>query len=408
MAKRGSIHSDQVCPVCGSKFKHSKSKGLPAIPAGLAFPDGLFCPNHLQIALTKFVVRLGNITKRFNSYEAAEDWLAGLNFERRSGQFDARDYQIKAKPLSFDRISDEWLNVKAQIVKPESLKPLRLAMQRAVAAWGESNIKTIQYAHIEDLINSLKHLSSKSRKHTLDALKQLWQWAEDRYGIPAMKKWPRLGYVEMAFRKTVDIATQEEILNDIKSHEPLRVWLAIKWLATYIAVRPGEMCSLADGQVDRIGGRLIIPHPKEKRAKIIPLIQEDIDIIRNIPQTFDQSEPFFRHESGKNLRGKTFGHDRLYRAWKRSCKRLGVEGVSIYPGTKHSTACGLREVATPEEIKAMTLHSTSTAFHRYFMTGGNDHRELSERRQKLLTPDNGLITTTGETITSQVVEFKKN
>lgn len=105
--------------------------------------------------------------------------------------------------------------------------------------------------------------------------------------------------------------------------------------------------------------------------------------------------PFFRHETGEKWRGKAFGHDCLYRAWKRACMRLGVKGVSLYPGTKHSTACGLREVATPEEIKAMTLHSTSAAFHRYFMTGGNDHRELSSRRQKLLTPDNGLITEIG-------------
>ncbi len=51
-----------------------------------------------------------------------------------------------------------------------------------------------------------------------------------------------------------------------------------------------------------------------------------------------------------------------------ACGRLEIEGVSLYPGTKHSTACGLREVATPEEIKAMTLHGTGAAFHRYFMT----------------------------------------
>ena len=109
MAKRGSIHSDQVCPICGSRFKNSLSKGLPSIPEGLAYPKGLFCPNHMQVIPTKFVVRFENITKRFNSYEAAEDFLTGLNFERRTGQFDSRDYQIKAKPLAFDRLADEWL-----------------------------------------------------------------------------------------------------------------------------------------------------------------------------------------------------------------------------------------------------------------------------------------------------------
>ena len=239
-------------------------------------------------------------------------------------------------------------------------------------------------------------------------MKQFWQWAEDRYNIPPIKKWPKIGHVQMAFRQTVSIEIQDRVLHDIKEHEPFRIWLAVKWLATYIAIRPGEMRSLTEGQVDRVGGRLIIPHPKEKRAKIIPLIQEDIDLIKSVPLTFDQSEPFFRHESGDKMKGQPFGHDLLYRAWKRACTRLGITGVSIYPGTKHSTTCGLREVATPEEIKAMTLHSTSTAFHRYFMTGGNDHRELSGRRQKLLTPDNELITVSGGTSLSQVIDFKKN
>jgi integrase len=379
---KGSIHSDQSCPICGQRFKSVE-------------PRGLFCPEHPSQSPRRFVVRYGQITKRFDNYPAALQFLTGLRYQDGSGQFDARDYQTRGRPLAFDKLAEEWLTVKAKSVKPESLKPLRLAVGRAILAWAGANIKSIQYAHVEDLINSLDNLAPKSRKHTLDALKQLWQWVVDRYDIPPMKKWPRLGYVEMAFRQTVDIETQEAILNDIHAHEPFRVWLAVKWLATYIAVRPREMCSLSEAQVDRVGGRLIIPHPKEKRAKIIPLIQEDIDLIRGLPLTFDQSTTFFRHETGEKWKGKGFGHDCLYRAWKRACGRLGVEGVSLYPGTKHSTACGLREVATPEEIKAMTLHSTSAAFHRYFMTGGNDHRELSSRRQKLLTPDNGLITEIG-------------
>lgn len=391
---KGSIHSDQVCPVCGSRFKSQE-------------PKGLFCPQHPEQRPTKFKVAFGKITRRFNNYPAALQFLTGLRFQEGSGVMDERDYQVKAKPLSFDRLADEWLDVKAKQIRPESLKPLRLAMQRASKVWGESNIKSIQYAHIEDLINGLEHLSAKSRKHTLDALKQLWQWVVDRHDMPPLKKWPKLGYVEMAFRDTVDLPTQESIIEDIRKNEPFRVWLCIKWLATYISIRPGEMRSLTEGQVDRGRGVLIIPHPKERRAKIIPLIPEDIELIRNLPLAFDQSIPFFRHETGEKMKGWPFGHDLLYRTWRRACNRLGVKGVSIYPGTKHSTAMGLRAALTPEQIKSITLHSTSAAFNRYFQTSGEALRDLQTVRGGLVAPDNGLTMENGVGCSSQVIEFSK-
>ncbi|MCL2029408.1 MAG: hypothetical protein FWG97_03220, partial [Deltaproteobacteria bacterium] len=201
-----------------------------------------------------------------------------------------------------------------------------------------------------------------------------------------------IGHVEMAFRDTVDISTQEAIINDIKEHEPFRVWLCIKWLATYIAVRPGEMRSLTEGHVDRARGALIIPHPKEKRAKIIPLTREDIEIVRALPLAFCPDMAFFCHE--RNIKGGTktgdgLGHNSVYRAWKRACARLGVQGVSLYPGTKHSTAMGLREVLSPEQIRDLSGHSTKSAFERYCHAGGEEKRKSYEIRQTLVTAGNG-------------------
>ncbi len=70
--------------------------------------------------------------------------------------------------------------------------------------------------------------------------------------INQVKKWPRLGHVEMAFRDTVDLPTQEAIISDIKEHEPFKVWLCVKWLATYIAARPSEMRGLTDGNSSQV------------------------------------------------------------------------------------------------------------------------------------------------------------
>jgi len=248
----------------------------------------------------------------------------------------------------------------------------------------------------------------------LYALKQFWAWANDRYDVPPVK-WPKIGRVEMAFRDTVDAETQGAIINDIKAREPFRVWLCIKWLATYIAIRPGEMRSLTEGQVDRARGYLIISdkQAKEKRAKIIPLVEEDLEIVRALPLAFSSDMPFFRHECGGKLGGKAFGHDQLYRSWRRACRRLGIEGVSLYPGTKHSTAMAARKGFTPEQIMAQTLHSSGPSFRRYFKTGGEDLRELYEAQKSLrdakpqAAAGKRLVNQTGEAEATQVFNFTK-
>ena len=398
---KGSIHSDQVCPVCGSRFRSSDGK------------RGLFCPDYPKIKPTRFEVRYGpRIHRRFTDYEAALQFLTGLRFQEGSGRFDIRDYQVRGKPLSFKKLAAEWLAIKAGQIKRSSLSSFQRGFERAIDAWGNANIKSIGYAQLEDFFNDYPG-SPKTRLNLLVAFKAFWRWTEDRYDVPPLRKWPHLGAVEMAFRDTVDIPTQEAIINDMKEHEPFRVWLCIKWLANYIAIRPGEMRGLTEGQVDRQRGIIIVPHPKEKKPKIIPLIQEDIEIVRGLPLAFSPDMPFFRHEKsikGGTRAGDQLGHNSIYRAWKRACDRLGVRGVSLYPGTKHSTAMGYRAIYTPEQIRAMTLHSTSAAFNRYFQTGGEDLRNLLEGRKTLAdakAPGNKLVTKNGGIGEGQVFNFSK-
>jgi hypothetical protein len=144
----------------------------------------------------------------------------------------------------------------------------------------------------------------------------------------------------------------------------------------------------------------------------MPLVPEDIEIIRSLPLAFDQSAPFFRHEIARGgvRPGRRFGGTLLYLAWKRACTRLGIDGVDLYGGTKHSTAMGYREIYTPEQIQSLTLHSTGAAFRRYFQTGGEDLRQLLQGRKAILSPgssDNALITKTGEARKTQILKFTK-
>ena len=58
---------------------------------------------------------------------------------------------------------------------------------------------------------------------------------------------------------------------------------------------------------------------------------------------------------------------------------LGIEGVDLYGGTRHSTVTSLREYFSPEEIKgSRTLHTTNRAFDRYFQFQTHDAIKLYE------------------------------
>ena len=55
---------------------------------------------------------------------------------------------------------------------------------------------------------------------------------------------------------------------------------------------------------------------------------------------------------------------------------LGVEGVSVYPGTKHSTATFLRKELGKEAAKEATGHTTDKAFGRYILGDADSLRGL--------------------------------
>ncbi len=73
-----------------------------------------------------------------------------------------------------------------------------------------------------------------------------------------------------------------------------KVYQGIKWLSTYISIRPGEMLSLKEGNIDRANGYLYFPHPKEKKSKAVPILSEDVELLKTFVPSFP-AMPFFRH-----------------------------------------------------------------------------------------------------------------
>lgn len=316
----------------------------------------------------------------------AERILDGLRWEVDKGSFDVRDYK-KDNPLGFENLARKWLETKKQEVKPGSYKNLRNYMEQAISEWSQQNIKSLGYAEIEDFLKTRK-VSNKTRSNIRSCLHDFWTWLRRRriLGLHQVPEFPEIG-CELGWRKIIDIDLQVRILNEIHRlthHINPRIWLGIKWLCTYISIRPGELLGLKEGQIDPGIGYFIIPSPKEKKAKLVPMIEEDVALLKTMPRGLPEL-PFFRHVKGVSgaRPGQPFGTKYFYKVWVKACGNLGVEGVDLYGGTRHSTVTALRKVATPEEIRNASFHTTNKAFARYFQIKAEDARSVYLKANQL-------------------------
>lgn len=65
---------------------------------------------------------------------------------------------------------------------------------------------------------------------------------------------------------------------------------------------------------------------------------------------------------------------------KKACENLGVEGVPLYPGTRHSSIVELGDHYSPEKIMGDgTGDATNAAFNRYFKLKADKKREIAAR-----------------------------
>jgi integrase len=235
-------------------------------------------------------------------------------------------------------------------------------------AWANQNIKMIDYAMIEDFLFAQK-VAGKTRANMKSCLHSFFVWCRKRRYIDAVPEFPEVPF-ELGFRNLIDIPTQQRIIQEvykISKDVNIKIWIAIKFLATYVSIRPGEMLNVREREINLSEGFIIIPHPKEKKPKHVPLLSEDIELLKQFPRGLPGLY-FFRHPQGLSgaRAGERFGSRYLYKYWKRACNNLGIKDIDLYGGTRHSTVTALSEHLTPEQIKAGTLHSTNKAFERYF------------------------------------------
>lgn len=329
-----------------------------------------------------FMVRFGrDISKWFKSRERAERLLNNMRYQVDNNLFDPRDYATD-KPLAFSNLAEDYVNHKKLKVKPKSWNNINNYMTRAIKTYHDMNIKLIGYAEIEDFIYS-QDVSDKTKANIRSCLHDFWTWLRKRRVITLQQvpEFPDVSF-ELGYRNIIEMDTQQAIIAEIRrltwDINP-KVYIAVRWLSIYIALRPGEPIGIQEKHINR-DGIIIVPHVKDKKPKMLYLLDEDIELLNSIPRGLPDLY-FFRHTKTitRGKAGQRSGNSYLHKWWKKACVNLGIEQVDMYGGTRHSTASALGSVLDPSEIKTHgTQHSTNKAFERYFQRKASDSLKVSK------------------------------
>ncbi len=380
----GGIYSDERCPQCGGRMADNHR-------------DAVCCPRHPKERARSLIVRFGRqFYKRTTNYEAALRILTGIRFKYDEGTYDPRDYR-KSNPLGLVTQVEKYLETKEKLLKEGSLKNLRPQVRRIQSYFGGMNVKEIGYAELEDFTLAQADIGDKTKHNLLSTLHDFFTWLVRRKVIrkDQMPEFPQVKF-SLGYRRTVTKETQAAILEEVKRltwEKNPRVYIGILWAATYINTRPGELLGILEEDIDYERGLVFIRGHKTDRStqkiKVIPLFEEDLVMISELPRGFPKM-PFFRRDRGGGGQpaGKAFGKNIFYDTWKTACRNLGVEGVDLYGGTRHSSAVALRQYLSPEGVRRLTDHETNKAFERYYMKDLEELREgyAMTRRNTNATP----------------------
>lgn len=365
---KGGIYSDQRCKLCGESFRDNGY-------------DGLVCENHPDERATKFKAKFMGLCNRFNTYLPAKRRLEAWRQEVDDGVFDIRLHK-KDSPLSIGRVIEDFIKlvkeprVRRGKIKAETVEKYWAMLMRFVDFVGpQCLISTITHRVISKWLSQVD-LAPKTVHESYRVLREVLVWAYHDGSLPTLPRFPTYDFdpdQDMEMRETVSKDKQVQILAQVYKNEWERVprrYVGCRFLATYINVRPGELRGVKEKEFNREEGLLVIRKHKGSRTvpKIVRLLPEDVTLLESLPRGFPEM-PLFRYDyDHMHMRaGDALGIQGLYRTWKRACSDLGIEGVDLYGGTRHSSAIALyKEAGIPrDEIKLSTGHATTKSFMRY-------------------------------------------
>ena len=318
----GGIYSDQRCVNCGGTFVDD-------------LQSALRCPDHAWQIATKFKVKIKGTTSRFNHYGEATRYLNAVR-----GDITAHTWRKKEKTI-YD-VAEKFLEWKHDLVNVGQIKKSthflygsRLSRMINFIG-GDKKVSELEYGHIHTFLYKSSY-KPKTIHDSYVLFKEMVRFAEDLGywpNPPSLKDYRVNVEKTMKLRKTIDKDTQNKILDEVYRcewpYQP-RLYIGIKFLCTYINVRPGELLSVNEEDLNRVEGTLVIrKHKTGSTPKVVRLLREDLNLLNTLP-TGVPGMPLFRHDRPvqRVKVGDRFGHQG--RAQLQAVIAAKMGGVDITP-----------------------------------------------------------------------------
>jgi integrase len=320
------------------------------------------------------------------TYAEALNSLGDINKEIRERTFDPSEWEKAAiMARKFEAAWETFLEKKAKLEARGERSPSTLAVLKGFRRnhfiyFEGRDVRDIRLKHLETFYEELpEHLSPKTKKNMMDALKSFFRYLERRGDIDTMPIWPEIGEIIQKEGFALQVDEQMEVLKKIPTeHRDIIEFLMETGL------RPGEGCALMEIDINYRTRYALIRRTwtrdrlrqrnKEKREKWKPLSDRACELLEA-----NQGRSDFCFTNPVTKRGYRPAFVR--RLWK---KYAGVD-MRLYDGTRHSWFSQMVEAgATETELMKAGGHSDVKTLQRYFHPSQSRQHDLVNRRGNVI------------------------
>lgn len=262
-------------------------------------------------------------------------------------------------------------------MSPRTVRQAESALRRwIVPALGMLDLRDVRQEHVDRFAAGLGELKASTRRNVTATLVAMLRQAE-RWGRIA--KSPRMTRLappadEAPSWRWITRAAQERVLAAMPERHR-----AIFEFLVYQMCRPSEARALMWGDVDleagahgrvvlrgTVIGREYRAMTKTRRARVLPLHPRVAAALRRIkPDLCPPGWFVFQMPGagppvvGAEASGRAYHETTMRWQWRRACRLAGVPEITLYAGTRHSSATeALRWGATLPDIGAVLGHSS--------------------------------------------------
>lgn len=270
--------------------------------------------------------------------------------------------------------------------------PIRRVVRglQADAGWRGKVLGDVDVQSLEEweyLLATKAKLGAKTRRNVLSAFHSFLVWVQDQrpaYAIPKFP-WPETDehqpmILSPEMQANVLAAIPEEergiflfMAETLVRPSEARVLRVRDWMVESNQVRVARAA-----KDQKTGAGSVIRGLKTRNAKVVPILSfEMFDWLQShVPperRLADGDGPLFVNPDGRN--GLWFSHWALAYAWEKACARVGIQGVRMYEGLKHSSATALKALGADDRVLAQLAgHRDPRSVEKYAKLQGQTIR----------------------------------